>query len=63
MCFRLDRVRARVFFMRVSIWIKSSGGYFREISLFLPPHDSLSIISVLYQLFCSDMTRARFDKL
>ena len=49
--------------MRVSIWIKSSGGYFREISLFLPPHDSLSIIWVLYQLFCSDMTRARFDKL
>ena len=48
MGFRFDRVRARVFFMRVSIWIKSSGGYFRKISLFLPSHDSLSIIWDLY---------------
>ena len=49
--FRLDWVRAKVFFRRVGIWIKSSGGYFRETSLFLPPHrlfinylGSLSII-------------------
>ena len=36
MGFRLDKVRARVFFLiRVGIWIKSSEGHFRETSLFL----------------------------
>ena len=36
MGFRLDWVRVRVFFfIRVGIWIKSSGGYFKDISLFL----------------------------
>ena len=51
MGYRFDRVRARVFLIRVDIWIKSRGGYFRETSLFLPPHGafinylgSLSII-------------------
>ena len=51
MDFRLDRVRARVFFYKGGIWIKISGGYFRETNLFLPPYrifinylDSLSII-------------------
>ena len=50
--------------IRLGLVGKMNEGYFRETNLFLPSYGLfINYMSFFYQLFCSDRTWVRFDKL
>ena len=49
--------------VRVGIWIKLSEGFYREIKFDLPPRRLFINYYEFYMKFCSNRTKARFDKL